>query len=274
MDEQLYLAGLGLSLPEKVEKAIATFRHYEPEALKFDPRGYRVGDSFGKDSCALLELCRMAGVKYWAAHSLTTLDAPETIYFGRKYHPKTVIERSPSGMTLLSMLANIKTTLPTRGRRWCCSIYKEYRNGLVNAFGIRATESNSRRNWKIWSPHIETKDWTLNPILYWSEDNIWQFLRKNNVPYCSLYDEGFKRLGCVGCPMSNNRRKEFERWPRYEKAWRKSVAQYWERLHNAKRRDGEYYHCHKFKSADDLWSWWMEEMPKEDKGDECQMGLF
>ena len=40
MDEQLYMMGLGVSLPEKIEKAIATFRHYEPEALKFSPDGY------------------------------------------------------------------------------------------------------------------------------------------------------------------------------------------------------------------------------------------
>ena len=46
-----------------------------------------------------------------------------------------------------------------------------------------------------------------------------------NVPYCSLYDEGFKRLGCIGCPMASatHRKKQFERWPRYEKLWKDAV---------------------------------------------------
>lgn len=63
MNEQLYLMGLGLSLDEKIEKAISTLRHYEAEALKFDPAGYWLADSFGKDSCVILHLAQSAGVK-------------------------------------------------------------------------------------------------------------------------------------------------------------------------------------------------------------------
>ena len=57
----------------------------------------------------------------------------------------------------------------------------------------------------------------INPIIDWTTAEVWEFIHKYNVPYCCLYDEGFKRLGCIGCPMGSaeQRRKEFERYPKY-----------------------------------------------------------
>jgi phosphoadenosine phosphosulfate reductase len=58
----------------------------------------------------------------------------------------------------------------------------------------------------------------INPIIDWDTDEVWEFLKEYNIPYCSLYDEGFKRLGCIGCPMGSReqRLREFERWPKYK----------------------------------------------------------
>ena len=44
---------------------------------------------------------------------------------------------------------------------------------------------------------------TVNPIVEWTEADVWEFIKAENVPYCELYDCGFKRLGCVGCPMAS-----------------------------------------------------------------------
>ena len=57
----------------------------------------------------------------------------------------------------------------------------------------------------------------VNPIIDWTTAEVWEFLKEYNIPYCSLYDEGFKRLGCIGCPMGSKeqRLREFERWPKY-----------------------------------------------------------
>ena len=58
----------------------------------------------------------------------------------------------------------------------------------------------------------------INPIIDWTTDEIWEFLKEYEIPYCSLYDEGFRRLGCIGCPMGSpeQRLREFERWPKYK----------------------------------------------------------
>ena len=58
----------------------------------------------------------------------------------------------------------------------------------------------------------------INPIIDWTTDEVWEFIREYKIPYCCLYDEGFKRLGCIGCPMGTvkHRMMEFERWPKYK----------------------------------------------------------
>lgn len=62
----------------------------------------------------------------------------------------------------------------------------------------------------------------VNPIIDWTDDEVWEFLNDiAKVPHCSLYDEGFKRLGCIGCPMASDRARklEFERYPKYKQAY-------------------------------------------------------
>jgi len=61
----------------------------------------------------------------------------------------------------------------------------------------------------------------MNPIIDWTDEDVWEFIQEYNLPYCKLYDEGYKRLGCIGCPMGTveHRKAEFERYPKYEQAY-------------------------------------------------------
>ena len=58
----------------------------------------------------------------------------------------------------------------------------------------------------------------VNPIIDWTDAEVWEFIHEYNIPYCELYDQGFKRLGCIGCPMGTvkQRQMEFERYPKYK----------------------------------------------------------
>jgi phosphoadenosine phosphosulfate reductase len=274
MDEQLYLMAVGLSLDEKIEKAIETYRTFEAEALKRDPvNGYYLCDSYGKDSCVILDLAKRSGVKFKAHHNLTTLDPPELILFGRRHHPETTVHRPR--IPMLERLAREKDTPPTRLLRWCCEEYKEHGgDGMVKVFGVRAAESIRRKaNWKLWQPH--RKDgWILNPILYWTDEDVWRYIMKNRLPYCRLYDEGKKRLGCIGCPMATASRKDdFIRWPKYEQAWKRAMSTFYCRVKGVPRLDGKMRFWERFSTPEDLWDWWMEENQPEAE-DDCQMGLF
>jgi 3'-phosphoadenosine 5'-phosphosulfate sulfotransferase (PAPS reductase)/FAD synthetase len=39
----------------------------------------------------------------------------------------------------------------------------------------------------------------LNPLANWSETQVWEYLRVNEVPYNALYDQGFTSIGCAPC---------------------------------------------------------------------------
>lgn len=63
-----------------------------------------------------------------------------------------------------------------------------------------------------------TKKTMLNPIIDWTDDEVWEFLNEIvKVSHCCLYDEGFTRLGCIGCPMQgkSGMERDFLRWPKY-----------------------------------------------------------
>lgn len=67
-----------------------------------------------------------------------------------------------------------------------------------------------------------TRKTLVNPIIDWTNDEVWEFLNEIvKVPHCCLYDEGSKRLGCIGCPLGGGEsmKREFERWPTYERAY-------------------------------------------------------
>lgn len=69
------------------------------------------------------------------------------------------------------------------------------------------------------------KKTTINPIVDWEDEDVWEFLNDvAKVPHCELYDQGFTRLGCIGCPLSgrDNMLKDFERWPRYKELYIKA----------------------------------------------------
>lgn len=66
----------------------------------------------------------------------------------------------------------------------------------------------------------------ISPIIHWTEKDVWEFLNKvMEVPHCSLYDEGWHRIGCIGCPMSSAKQKQIEntRYPHVKRNWIKAI---------------------------------------------------
>ena len=66
----------------------------------------------------------------------------------------------------------------------------------------------------------------ISPIIYWTEQDVWEFLNDVvRVPHCSLYDEGWHRIGCIGCPMSSHKQKMIEnaRYPHIKRNWIKAI---------------------------------------------------
>lgn len=255
---------------QRVDRAIALLRKYEPH------EGYYLADSYGKDSSACLRLAQLAGVKFEAVHSFTTIDPPELIRFGKENHRDTYILRPQ-----MNMMTAVKIHVglpPTRIVRWCCELYKEQGgNDRVCIFGVRAAESNRRKAmWREVRDDHDKKKLVVCPIVYWTDDQLWEFLINDNTPTCDLYREGFIRLGCVDCPLARTcRRKiERERWPRIAANWRRAIIANWERMKDAVRKDGKLYKHSTFKSGEELYKWWLDESREDFNREECQTGLL
>lgn len=76
---------------------------------------------------------------------------------------------------------------------------------------------------------INGKDSILvSPIFEWSESDVWYFLNDVlGVPHCELYDQGYKRIGCILCPMSQYKHKlrEMKDFPHVKRGWIRAIKQ-------------------------------------------------
>ncbi|MDY4009930.1 MAG: phosphoadenosine phosphosulfate reductase family protein [Candidatus Limiplasma sp.] len=97
----------------------------------------------------------------------------------------------------------------------------------------------------------------VNPIIDWTDSDVWEFIKAYHVPYCSLYDEGCKRLGCIGCPLGGYaaQKKEFERWPVYRKLYIRAFDD----MLTARKRSGKNNRHSLWKDGEGVFRWWTGE---------------
>jgi len=209
-----------------------------------------VAFSGGKDSIVLLDLVRKSGIYHKAIMNLTTVDPPEIIYFIRENYPEVVIERPKYTMWQLIVR---KRMPPTRGVRYCCQVMKERNRSGLTLTGIRAEESHSRQGRSI----IEAKSKRAilyHPIITWTEKDVWEHIEQNHLKYPAMYDNGHRRIGCIGCPFQSVRMREldFEQFPKYKQAYLRAFDR------ALKRREAGRYRK-EFHSGQEMFAWWMQQ---------------
>jgi len=245
-----------------IEASIETLRHYEPKDVP-----YWGCFSGGKDSIVIKELARMAGVAVEWYYNVTTIDPPELTAFIKRQHPDVVRLKPPE--TFVQRV--VVNGLPTRRVRWCCKEFKETQSGKGRRIilGVRAAESPRRAaNWQTFTYHRYTKEYAVLPILYWKDSDVWQFIREQGMPYCKLYDEGIKRLGCVSCPMSRKARlRDFARYPAMAKQIKAGFVAWWDQH---ERESIETRMTRAFATAEEAWQWWLSDDPMPGGDDDCQ----
>ena len=250
----------------KLEKTIEKIQMFEPE------EGYFLAFSGGKDSQCIYHLAKMAGVKFDAHYSVTSVDPPELVRFIMKNYPDVIRDhpkdKNGKPITMWSLIEK-NTMPPTRVGRYCCEKLKESNGvGRVTMTGVRWAESvNRKENQGLVTiqgkPKTTQKKLTelganfqrtdkggvvlnldnsesrraveicyrtqktlVNPIIDWEDSEVWEFLNEvAKVPHCSLYDEGYTRLGCIGCPLKRAKgmKRDFERYPKYKEKYIKAM---------------------------------------------------
>ena len=70
----------------------------------------------------------------------------------------------------------------------------------------------SRQRKQAWLKHgcnaFESKRPISLPISFWSEEDIWDYIKLNNIKYSKIYDMGYERTGCVYCAYGCQKEKE------------------------------------------------------------------
>lgn len=217
--------------------------------------GFYFADSGGKDSCVCLHLLKISGVPFDSHHHLTTVDPPELVQFVKRHHPETSIELPKKTMWQLIIENGVP---PTRLMRYCCRELKEHGGASrIIVTGVRWAESTKRASRKqIESCHTRNAMF-VHPIISWSDADVWTYIRENEIPYCSLYDEGFDRLGCIGCPNGGAKQQkiQFARWPKIRAQYMRTFSRMIDRL-VAKGRDVQW------KTPEDVMAWWLGDKKK------------
>lgn len=258
-----------MKLEDKITYSIAQIRKAEKLALAMQPDGLWVGFSGGKDSQVLLELVKMAGVKYRAVYNVTTNDPPENVYFIRNNYPD--VEFSHPKQNFFKIVE--KKGLPTRLHRFCCEQLKEGGGiGYVVLTGVRAEESTKRKAYnevQVYSKRKEHKDRKrkrtieqmienghrcikgkdkvmVYPILNWTEEDVWQFCTQRHLPRNVCYDIS-GRVGCMFCPYSS--KKEIEHYEHQYPLFKRNLLIAYDKFLSRKNK-------RHFDTAEEYYEWW------------------
>lgn len=200
------------TIDNKTQSAIEFLRAHMPAD------GYHLAFSGGKDSIVILQLAKMAGVKFNAYFYMTTLDPPDVLRFIKKYYPEVIWLRPK--MSMFQLIE--KKGLPMRSRRFCCEYLKEkHGSGCWVLDGVRAEESIKRsRRSPIEHDYKDKTKYFIHPIFTWTEQDVWSFIKIHKLAFPEIYLSCQNRVGCIACPMSpKNAAKDLEKYPRFKNAF-------------------------------------------------------
>ncbi len=71
--------------------------------------------------------------------------------------------------------------------------------------GIRKDETEARSNEVYFSKRKDPYHFRIHPILHFTESDIWTYIKINNLPYCTLYSQGYRSIDCAPCTEKSNR---------------------------------------------------------------------
>lgn len=270
------------------QKAFERLRFAAETSEQYYERPLIICYSGGKDSDVLLELAIRSGISFEVLHNHTTADAPETVYYIRSKF-SFLEDRGITCNIEYPVYKGKRTSMwdlivqkgmpPTRLMRYCCSVLKEGggRNRAI-ATGVRWAESTARRkNRGLYEDINRNKDKRIilnndnddkrrlfercqkqastvtNPIIDWSNEEVADYICSEKIITNPLYQCGFSRVGCVGCPMAGKRRyREFAKYSEYEAMY---IRAFDRMLTNLKKKNRDT----QWKSGQDVFRWWMEE---------------
>lgn len=268
---------------EKVKRAVMRLKEFAINT----PTGRLpiLAFSGGKDSLVAYMMCIEANIKFNPVYSPTSVDPPELINYIRKVfnpwcerkgYPKVKFEKYntwKSGplkgkiKTMWSLIGN-RAIPPTRLARYCCDELKERTGNKddVVITGVRWEESRNRSKQKMCNWYKGKL--MVRPIVDWSEIEVWSYILSNNIPYCELYDKRWDRLGCIGCPLSSNQKRELNAYHKYKENYIRAFNNMIEyRKKKGLSMEG-------WKTGEEILKWWVGDCEKKRTEIDGQCSMF
>lgn len=280
----------------KEKRAIEYLKVFEPTT---EP--YYLCYSGGKDSDVIRILASLAGVNHEIHNNHTTVDAPETVRYVRSipnviihYPEKTMWQLIQEKMMPPTRLMRYcceelkerggKGRMKITGVRKAESIKRANNGGLVKIIGkpksiekqaIQADieyEKNQMGGIVLNHDNASTRQFVeqcyrttstmINPIVDWTDEDVWQFLKHYGCECNPLYCKGYCRVGCIGCPLggSKSMKREFNDYPKYKEAYIRAFDKM------IKRRI-ERGLPPVWNSGEECFTWWIGDDPKQIKFD-------
>lgn len=294
---------IGINL-EKEKNAIKYLKLFEP---KNEP--YYLCYSGGKDSDVIFALAKLAGVNFEAVHNLTTVDAPETVRYVRS-QPDVRIDPPKKTMWRLIVEKKMPPTRLARycceelkerggrrrkkitGVRWAESNNRKANSGLVQVLGKEKTmrklaeeagidyESTIKGGMVLNNDNAETRAFVdhcyrtasvmVNPIVDWTDDDVWAFLYYYGIKSNPLYETkdfgntfcplGRNRIGCLVCAMQGpaGMKADLIRYPEY----RDNYLRAFDRMLKARKAAG-LETTDTWRDARSVMMWWVGDDPRQ-----------
>ena len=219
-------------LQKKVDRAIKLIQSASKIAQEHG-QPLEVCYSGGKDSDVILELAKMSNIHFRAIYKNTGIDPNGTIQHCKKNNVEIMKPKKNFGELIL------KHGLPSRRNRYCCQYLKEYKILDYAILGIRADESNARKErykepeqCREFSKKEKTRQYF--PILNWTKNDVLEFIKEREIKLHPLYYDKKgnidinARLGCMCCPMQSYKKRlsEFKKYPNMVKLYVRRCGQY------------------------------------------------
>lgn len=187
---------------QKVEEAKRQIK----EAVKRYPK-ICLGNSFGKDSMVTLHLTLSVKTDMPIFSIMAETEFPETYQFADM-------------VAAMYGFAYAKYLFPQEEGRQCCGKPKvEKTREALRDFdawisGVRRTEGITRSDFEP----VEDKGGLIkiNPILDFTELDIWRYTALNQLPVNPMYQKGYRSLGCSLCSFPEEDEGETEREGRWK----------------------------------------------------------
>lgn len=279
---------------EKERRAIEYLKMFEPES---EP--YYLCYSGGKDSDCIRILAELADVKFEIEHNHTTVDAPETVYYVRSI-PGVHINYPQMSMWQLIVKKKMPPTRLARycceelkerggkgrikvtGVRWDESNNRKENSDFIKIIGKPVTTQKAAEeqgvNYRVTkkggivlnNDNAETRRFVehcyrttstmVNPIVDWTDEDVWGFLHHYGCQSNPLYQCGQRRVGCIGCPLQNFKgmKQDFADYPKYRAAYVRAF----DRMVKAREEAGLTTDS-TWKDGEHVMRWWVGDDPSQ-----------